>query len=301
MGGAGSEFLGQDRGHQLSGRIERKGAFDRDQGVVHGGQARRAAPGQTAPVGPYDVVEMVGWEFDLGEYLHGIRGARRGGDRTARGLGDEHPMGGDDRHDEHAGAVARYAADAVLVGDQGFMPVQLFAAARHSARQRQHLIALHPGLGTGDQEGRHLDLGIAVLHDVAGDRLVVGEGEPLTGDLTMHRMQGRGRFGMCDRGLIVFRQAELLKGLQAQAELPGRGDRRILDHVQHGQNRSVAVLAADLDLRQCLKALAAIDPAIAMQVGHVLLVGVDGDTPEPQRAFCLFAHFCLPGRTLVLF
>ena len=159
-----------------------------------GDRLRGAAPGEAAAVLAHDGVQRVDREIHLRQHFHGVGGAGRRGDGAAGGLGDQHAVRGDDRHHQHRGAVARDAADAVLVDDQRLIPVEPLAGFAPwrgsgystSSRSRSAL----PG---GDQERRHLGLGVAVVGDVADDGLEVVLGEPLAVDLAPHRIH-RGRW-----------------------------------------------------------------------------------------------------------
>ena len=196
---AGGELLRQDRRHHLPVRVDAERPLDRDQDVVGGREAGRAAPGDAAAVLAHDVVQRPEAELDAREHLHGVGGAGRRGDRAARRLRDQHAVRGDDRHDDHRGAVARNAADAVLVGDQRLVPVEALARIEHRAGQVQHLVAVELALAGGDQECGDLGLGEVVLGDVADDvAIVVGQVEPLAGDLAAHGVHRRRRLGLRD-------------------------------------------------------------------------------------------------------
>jgi hypothetical protein len=119
VGGAGGDLLRQDGRHHLPRRVDGQRALDRDQHVVGGRELGRAAPGQAAAVVAHDALQLLQRQLDVGQHLHGVGRARRRGDGTRRGLGAQHAVRRHDGHDQHGGAVARDAADAVLVHHQG--------------------------------------------------------------------------------------------------------------------------------------------------------------------------------------
>ena len=152
------------------------------------------------------------------------------------GLGEGDAVGGDDGHDDHAGAIARDAADAVLVRHQGLAPVELLAAVDHGPRQGQDLVALQPDLGAGDHEGGHLDLGIAVGDDVPGDGGVLRCLQALAVDLAMHRGSGTPVAG---RGRCVPGPRPAPSWAKACSDSPnssGAVDAAIVHHVQDRQD-----------------------------------------------------------------
>jgi hypothetical protein len=93
-----------------------------------------------------------------------------------------------------------------------------------------------------------------------------------------------------DADHITLSQPKLFKGLLAQPQLIHSHNLLIIDHIEHSQHMLMIMNAVDLHLGQCLESLGAIDRAVTVQVGDVLLVGVDGDAPQLQGLFWPLVH-----------
>ena len=85
----------------------------------------------------HDLRQPLEGQLDLGQHLHRVGGAGRRGDRARRGLRAQHAVRRDDGHDQHRGAIARDAADAMLVDDRA--AAHLRAASRAGGRRRSSL------------------------------------------------------------------------------------------------------------------------------------------------------------------
>ena len=117
MGGTGRELFRHDRGDHLLAGIEAERTFDGDENVVGRRQIDVPAPDQTAAAGGDDFLHLFDADIDPGQHFHGVGGTGRRGDRARGGLGNGQPVRRHDRDDDHRGAVARNAADAMLVDD----------------------------------------------------------------------------------------------------------------------------------------------------------------------------------------
>src|SRR5690606_13581932 len=105
----------------------------------------------------------------------------------------------------------------------------------------------------GDHEGSQLDLRIAVLGDVADDRLKVLAAQAFAGDLAVQRGDRGGRLGLGDRGRYAGLRAKLREGVFGQSQLVTADDGRVVDQVEAGQN--AFAVDADFHLGQGLEAL----------------------------------------------
>ena len=281
MGRAGRHLLGQDRGHHLRWRVQRERALHRDQHIVGRRELGRAAPGQAAAVLSHDGRELLEGQLHIGQHLHGVGGARRRGDRPRRGLGAQQAMRCHDGHHQHRGAVARNAADAVLVDHLRGTPVEPAAGVDHGFGQVVDLFAVELAPVGGHHKGGQLDLGIVVLRNVLHDGVKVLAPEPLAVDLAKQRFH-RGRWlGLGHPGLVAVFDSQQRKRVFRQADLAAADDALVVDHIERGHH--MPAVGADLHLGEGLKAFGAVDRAVAVQVDHVLAVGVDGDAPQAQR------------------
>jgi predicted ATP-dependent protease len=119
-----------------------------------------------------------------------------------------------------------------------------------------------------------------VAGDVLHDGPEVFPAEALAADLAeQHGHRGR-RLGLGDRGRVPVLHAQLLERVLRQAQLVAADDGRVVDHVHRGQD--VPPVGAHLDLGQGLEALGPVHGAVAVQVGDVLVPGVDGDPAQGQ-------------------
>jgi hypothetical protein len=71
-----------------------------------------------------------------------------------------------------------------------------------------------------------------------------------------------------------------LEGLLAKPELLRGDDPRVIDDVQNCLDFLRPAVASNLDLGQRLKTGAAVDLAVAVQVGDVFAIGVDADLAQ---------------------
>ncbi len=278
MGGTGSDFLGQDGRHHLPGRIDVQRPLDRDQHVVSGRQVGGAAPDQTAAVPLHDAGELLERQLHIRQHLHGVGGAGGRGDGARRRLGKHQPIGRHDGHHQHRGAVARNAADAVLVDHQRRLPVKPPAAGHHGFGEEIDLFAVQLAAVAGDHERGQLDLGIAVAGDVAHDRGELFAAQPLAVDLAKQRRHGHRRLGLRNRGGMAVGHIELGKGVFRHTELTAAHDGGVVHHVERGQD--AVAIGVHLHLGERLEALGPVDRAVSVEVGHVLVVRVDGHPLE---------------------
>jgi hypothetical protein len=154
----------------------------------------------------------------------------------------------------------------------------------HGLGQEVDLLAVQFGPVAGHDESGQLDLGIVVAGDVLHDGPEVFPAEAFAADLAeQHGHRGR-RLGLRDRGRVPVLHAQLLERVFRQAQLVAADDGRVVDHVHRGQD--VAPVGAHLDLRQGLEALGPVHGAVAVQVGDVLVPGVDGDPAQGQGGRC---------------
>ena len=107
-------------------------------------------------------------------------------------------MGGDDRHHDHGGAVARNAADAMLVDDDRVLPFQLRAGGGHRVNQSEQFTAGHEARRT-DQECGDLHVRIAVVRQIADDGIDFGRLERPAPNLAADGIEAFGRGGRTDR------------------------------------------------------------------------------------------------------
>ena len=130
MGRARREFFRHDRSDHLLAGIEAERPLDGDQYVVGRRQVDVPAPDQTAIAGRNDGLHLIGADIDPCQYLHRVRRAGRRGNGARGGLRDRQTVSGHDRHHDHRGAIARNAADAMLVDHDRVGPFQLRSHAR---------------------------------------------------------------------------------------------------------------------------------------------------------------------------
>ncbi len=108
--------------------------------------------------------------------------------------------------------------------------------------------------------------------------------QALAVDLAKQRGNGLGRLGLRHRSGVAIGHFELPEGVLGHAELVVPDDARVVHHIERGED--ALAVGAHLHLGQGLEALGPVDRAVAVQVGHVLVVGVDGHAPERQAAVC---------------
>ena len=284
VGGAGGDLLGQDGGHHLPGRVDGQRALHRDQDVVGGRQVGGAAPGQAAMGGAHDLLQPRQRQFHLGQHLHGVGRARGRGDGARRGLGAAHAVRGHDGHHQHRGAVARDAADAVLVHHRPAAnlraPVQAAADGDHGLGQVQHLVAVEFELVGGHDKGRQLDLGVARRRDVLHHGAQVLAAQAFARDLAVQRGDGGRGLRRIDARGMAGRHGQAGEGVLAQAQFHRAHDGRIVHHVQHGE-QGLAV-GLHLHLRQGLEARGAHHRTVAVQKHHALAPGVDAHAADGE-------------------
>ena len=108
-------------------------------------------------------------------------------------------MGRHNRHDQHRGAVAGNSANAVLVHDQRFTPVQVFAHINHGLGEEENFLAIQFIAVAGNDKGGEFNLGVAVLCNVLHDGREVFRAKSLTVELAVQGANGCGRLGLCHR------------------------------------------------------------------------------------------------------
>ena len=134
----------------------------------------------------------------------------------------------------------------------------------------------------GHHERRQLDLGVAQVGDVAHDGVKVVAPQALTGDLAVQGGDGGRGLGLRDGDGLARCGAQLVERVLRQADFVALHDALVGGDVEGGQDM-LAPGGAHLDLGQGLEALGAVGVAVAVQVGHVLAVGVDGNAAQLQR------------------
>jgi hypothetical protein len=181
---------------------------------------------------------------------------------------------------QHRGAVARNAPDAVLVHHQRLVPVEATAGGDHGFGQEVDLLAVQLGAVAGNHEGGQLDLGIAVAGDVAHDGLEVLASQALAGDFLEQGSDRGRRLGLRQGGGVPVLGPELTESVLRQTQLVAGDDAGVVHHVDAGQD--APAIGAHLDFGQGLEALGPVGFALAVQVHHVLVPGVDGHAPDRQ-------------------
>ncbi len=116
--------------------------------------------------------------------------------------------------------------------------------------------------------------------DVAHDRQEVIPVQALAGDLAVQRRDRCGRLGLGDRRGYTGFGAELGEGIFGQAQLVAADDARVVHQVEAGED--APAIDAYLHLGQRLEAFGAAGGAVAVQIGDILAVGVDGDPAQRQ-------------------
>ena len=280
MGGACGDLLRQDGRHHLPRRVDGQRALDRDQHIVGGRELGRAPPGQAAAVVAHDALQVLQRQLDIGQHLHGVGCARRRCDGTRRSLGTQHAVRRHDGHDQHGGTVARDAADAVLVHHQALVPIKPLARGHHGVGEEEHFFAVQLVAVARDDEGRELDLGIAVLGDITHDGTQVFAPQALPRDLAEQRPHGFGRLGLRHRHLVASLHTQKGKGVFGQPQLIARDDAEVIHHVQGSQN--APAVGAHLNLGQRLETLRTVHSTVTVQISDVLAPGVDGHTAHRQ-------------------
>ena len=143
-GRARSSLLGQDTRHELTVAIEIERAFDPYQQVVGRAEVELAAPCKASSFGFDYPAQVRDLQRDRGHHLHGIGGPGRRSDRPARGLGDAEARSRYDGDHDRRSAIARKAANAVLVEDQPLAPVEGLPRILHCTGQGNCLIDVQP-------------------------------------------------------------------------------------------------------------------------------------------------------------
>ena len=191
MGRARGELLRHDRSDHLLARVEAKRPLDGNEDVVGRRQIDVATPDQTAVTCRDDLLHLVDAEIDPRQHLHRVGGARRRGDGARGRLGDRQPVRRDDRHNDHGRAIARDAADAMLVDDDRPVPFELRSGLGHRMGQSEKLVARHE-TGGADQERRDLHVGIAIVREVIDDRADFRRAQRAALDFGAHRVETSG-------------------------------------------------------------------------------------------------------------
>ena len=193
-------------------------------------------------------------------------------------------MRSNDRYHQHRRTVARNAADAVLVDHRPradlLVPVEPPARVDHRLREVKHLVTIELELIGRHDERSELDLGVARTRDIANDRPEVLAREPFTADLAMQCGDRFRRFGVLHRRAVSIGHAESFEGFFTETQLALTDDACVVDDVEHRQDRTA--IGLHLDLGECLEASGPHDGAIAVQVGHVLPVGIDAHPRDLQ-------------------
>ncbi len=140
------------------------------------------------------------------------------------------------------------------------------------------LLPIQTGVHGGDQEGGHFHFRVAVGDDIAGNTPKVTQLQPLSGDLAPDRFHGGRWLGMGDTDVIPFVHVELLEGLLGQTQFIGGYQLIIIDNIEHGYN--LLAIGDHRDLAQGLKAFGLVEPALAVQVSDIFVVGVNGYPAE---------------------
>ena len=185
------------------------------------------------------------------------------------------------RHYDHRGAVARNAADAVLVHHPFIAPVQPVADGGHGAGEVQHLLRSHEA-GAGHKEGGDLHLGIAQRGDVSDHLGILRRRQDMALRLGAHGFETFQRPWMADRNRCALGQAEQAEGFLRQAEFVRCQQYGIIDDVQ--RRRHLPARPDHLDLGQRLEFLRLIEGTTAIEIDDALAVGVDADAFEFQHA-----------------
>ena len=220
MGRAGRELFRHDRGDHLLARIEAERPLDRDQDVVGRRQIDVTAPDQAAVAGCDHLLHFVDPEIDAGQHLHGVGGAGRRGDRARRCLRDREAMRGDDRHHDHRGAIARNAADAMLVDDDRRSHSICVPACAIAWDKREQFVAGHEA-GRADQECGDLHVGIAIMREIIDDGADLRGAQRPALDLGAHRVEAVGRRSRRDGDQTAGRLGKAAKGRLGEAEFIG--------------------------------------------------------------------------------
>ena len=158
---------------------------------------------------------------------------------------------------------------------------QLAAHRGHRPGQRQHL-GRRREARAGDQEGGDLHLGIAMRHQVLGDRLVGLGRQHGAVDLGAHMVEAGRRRGLGDLDRRAVGQPEMAMGEQGKPQLVGGHDRLVVDDVQGGDDPPPA--AGDLDAGQGHEFLGPVERAATRQKRHRLMAGIDSQFLEAQHS-----------------
>ena len=118
-----------------------------------------------------------------------------------------------------------------------------------------------------------------MLGHIADDGPEVVQLQAFAGQLAVQGLDGAGRIGLRHADRVPRRQAQLREGAVGQAQFIAR-QAIAAHHMERGQN--AAAIGTDLDFGEGLEALCPVDRAIAVHVGHVLVVGVDPHAPQAQ-------------------
>ena len=178
VAGAGGDLLRQHRGDQLAFGVDVQLALHAHEDVVGRGQMHGPAPGQAGAFGLDHAAQGIQVQVHRRQGFHGVGGAGRRGDRARGGLGHHQAVGRGDGHHQRRGAVARQAADAMLVHHQRRGPGQALADLDHGPGQVHGLGLVQRQGGRGGEEGRQLHVGVAATDHVEDDGGEVAGFEP---------------------------------------------------------------------------------------------------------------------------
>ncbi len=146
--------------------VEVERTLDTDQQLVRGAEMHGAAPNDAAAFAGHNTLHCRNVELHGGKGFHYIGRTGRRGNGPRGGLWDRQAGGGDNGNHKRRCAVARQAADRVLVYDRSRVPVELIADPDHRSCERNHLVLGHGPRRTGCDESGQLNVGIAAMDDI---------------------------------------------------------------------------------------------------------------------------------------
>lgn len=275
----GGFLLGEDARDHEAFRVDLKGPLDADEEVVRGREVQRAAPCEARIRLRNDLLQAVERELDVHERLHGVRGPGGARDGAAARLRDRQAGRGDYARDDGRRAVARDAADAVLVGNDGGVESEPIAALDHRVDEVYDLVVVEAVDRNGRDERGRFGLRVARIDDVADDalhgRFVQRHAEHLLVKVRRARWRLRG----VDLDERSFGGAQLVEGVLAEVDRVGLGPWRIDGVEDRVKTRAPGF---DLDAVERVESRACAEDGALRDEGDAFVVRVDASTEDSQ-------------------
>ena len=287
-------LLGQDRGDHLRLGVDLHRPLDGDEDVVGGREIERAAPCDAgAGLRSHDPAHPSGASATSASTP--IVSAVPAGLVIARDevFGHRQAERGEDRHDDHRGAVARERRRRSACRRSDPAPKSKLRAGRdHRAREVDQLVQVERAQRAREHEHRQLDPRVAMLDDVGEDGVEGGAIEAAR--RAASRARGR-RCGGAGASVALTGapsgRAEVAESVFGEADLVGR-DQRVAAEVQHAGDlarvrRSCGSVPTTRTRSSGLKPRLPLATALLMDHDDVLAQRVDAAGASPGTSASL--------------